>query len=87
MVPAQGRGDIMPEIYKGDCHSCLYRHSCCPHPIDEDCKYWKLGKCYTCKFVDDDDEWDARGCETWCFGGCKQYKRSWKKTFELLDKF
>ena len=78
----------MPEIYKGDCHSCLYRHSCCPYPLllEHDCKYWKLGKCYTCKFVDaDEDEWYKRGCETWCFGGCKKYKRDWKKTFKLGD--
>ena len=75
------------KIYKGSCTSCLFRHSSCmrPLPIENDCKHWRLGKCYTCKFVDDDeDKWFARGCETWCFSGCKKYKRDWKKTFELL---
>lgn len=78
----------MKDIFKGICHSCYFRHSCCPHcppPLDCECDHWKLGKCYTCKFVDDDDDaWFARGCETWCFAGCRKYKRDWKKTFEIL---
>lgn len=77
-------------IYKR-CQSCRYRHGCdLPFPPQEvDCKHWKLGKCYTCKYVDaPDDEWFPRGCETWCFGGCKKYKRDWRKTFDyILIKF
>lgn len=77
----------MDKIVKGICHSCEFRHSCCPHwSLENDnCKHWKLGKCYTCKFVDDDDDaWFKRGCEAECFSGCRKYKRDWKKTFELL---
>ena len=77
----------MDKIIKGICHSCYYRHRCCKHcpPKDDVCKYWKLGKCYTCKFVDDDeDAWYKKGCESECFGGCRQYKRDWNKTFEIL---
>lgn len=77
-------------IKKGKCHSCKYRHDCCPHPYpwnDEVCKHWKLGRCYTCKYLHaPDDDWFVRGCETWCFGGCRKYKRSWKQTFELWKK-
>lgn len=75
------------EIFKGTCHSCDFRHSCCPHelPINGNCMYWKLGKCYTCKFVNDDvDSWFKRGCEGMCFSGCEQYRRDWKKTIKLL---
>lgn len=78
----------MDEIIKGSCLSCFYRHRCCPHelPLEDNCKHWKIGKCYTCKFIDetDDNEWLERGCEAECFGGCKKYKRDWKKTFNLL---
>lgn len=76
----------MDKIVKGICHSCKFRHSCCPHPLPNGrCKYWKLGKCYTCKFVDDnEDAWFKRGCEAECFSGCHKYKRDLKKTFELL---
>ena len=76
----------MDKIIKGSCHSCLYRHRCNrPIYLGNTCKYWKLGKCYTCKFVNDDDNlWFQRGCETHCFGGCKQYKRNWNETFKLL---
>lgn len=78
----------MDEIIKGACHSCFYRHKLCHHevPLEDNCKYWKLGKCYTCKFIDetDDNEWFKRGCEAECFGGCKKYQRDWGKTFELL---
>lgn len=71
-----------------NCFSCLYRH-CCDYPIPEGrCKYWKLGKCYTCKYSDDAknnvDAWFTRDCEAWCNGGCDKYERSWKKTFEML---
>ena len=77
----------MKEIIKGKCHSCDYRHSYCGHeiPFEGHCKHWKLGQCYTCKFVDDDDDaWFKRGCEAECFSGCRKYKRDLKKTFELL---
>ena len=77
----------MKKINKGICHSCDFRHSCCPYTpsIDSSCKHWKLGKCYTCKFVDDnDDAWFTRGCEAECFSGCEKYKRSWQKTFKLF---
>ena len=69
------------------CHSCRYRHSCCPyHPsMGGECKHWRMGKCYTCKFINaPDDEWLKHGCEAECFGGCRKYKRNWKRTFELL---
>lgn len=74
-------------IAVGHCHSCRYRHDCCPHdyPDGEKCRHWKLGDCYTCKHLDaPDDEWFKRGCEAWCFGGCKKYKRDWKKTFQFM---
>ena len=74
----------MKEIIKGKCHSCDYRHSYCGHeiPFEGHCKHWKLGQCYTCKFIDDDDDaWFKRGCEAECFSGCRKYKRNWKKTF------
>lgn len=71
---------------KRNCHSCLLRHDCCfnfneifPNTDEWDnCKHWKLGKCYTCKFVDEPDDkvWYKRECETYCFGGCKKYKKS-----------
>lgn len=69
-----------------DCGSCDFRHSYCRHnPPVGCCKHWKLGKCYTCKFVDDDDNaWFTRGCEAEYPSGCKKYKRNWKKTFEIL---
>jgi hypothetical protein len=57
-----------------------------PNAPDEwdNCRHWKLGKCYTCKFVDDadnnDDAWFARGCESECFGGCSKYCKSKEKT-------
>lgn len=60
----------------------------CRHELTEpgeDCKYWKLGKCHTCAYINDnDDEWYKRGCEAWCFGGCIKYHRDWKKTFEYI---
>lgn len=76
----------MFEPTPGICHSCKFRHSCCPHkvPLNGKCKHWKLGKCYTCKFVEaTEEEWFQRGCETECFSGCKKYRRDWKKTFKL----
>ena len=72
---------------KKNCHSCLYRHKMCRHrPLKNDsCKHWKLGKCYTCKFLDaNENEWYERGCEAECFGGCKKYKRDWKKTIQAI---
>ena len=74
---------------KKRCTSCLFRHGCFHElpPENEDCKHWKLGKCYTCKYYGvDDDEWFKRGCETWCFSGCKKYKRNWKKIWELFKR-
>ena len=71
------------------CHSCVGRHSPCPHyPFKDDrCNYWKLGKCYTCKYVDDsDDNWFKRGCESECMSGCKNYRRNWKKTFAYFKR-
>lgn len=69
------------------CRSCLFRH-CCHRdlpPSDKDCKHWKLGKCYTCKYIESNEaEWFTRGCETWCFGGCEKYKRDWQKTLRWL---
>ena len=76
----------MDKIIK-NCGSCYFRHSCLRDlPIRyEQCKHWKLGKCYTCKYKDaPDEEWFKRGCESECFGGCKKYKRDWKKTWELF---
>ena len=73
-----------------DCHSCRFRHCCNRElpPLDEECRHWKLGDCYTCKFFDvDDDEWFKRGCETWCNGGCRKYRRNWKKSLEYLKHF
>jgi hypothetical protein len=79
-----------------NCQSCYYRHGC-PHefekmfPRDENgeyiwdnCKHWRLGKCYLCKyFQDTDEEWYKRGCETWCLGGCREhFKRNWKATLK-----
>ncbi len=72
---------------KRNCHSCLFRHCCrwdfnkmFPNAPDDwdNCKHWKLGKCYTCQFVDepDDNEWYKMECEAYCFGGCKKYKKS-----------
>lgn len=70
---------------KRNCHSCLFRHCCrwnfykmFPNPdVWDYCRHWKLGKCYTCKFADDnDEEWFKRGCECWCFGGCNKYRKN-----------
>lgn len=80
----------MKEIIKGDCHSCDFRHSCCTYPVSEDnnCEHWKLGRCYTCKFVDNnEDAWFLGRCEALCFSGCEKYKRDWKKTFKLRKFF
>lgn len=83
---------------KRNCHSCLYRHGC-PHDFDEmftnkitgehvwdNCKHWKLGKCYKCKYVDESNEanWYKRGCEAECFSGCKKFRRSFKHTKEFI---
>ena len=78
----------MYNVIKKNCISCLYRHElCCPYfPTINECKHWKLGKCYTCKYYDDiienPDAWYGRGCETWCNSGCTKYKRNWKETFK-----
>ena len=83
--------DSTPKEWDGYriCHSCLFRHSCCRHcpPVDDCCKHWKLGKCYTCKHVDDsDDNWFKRGCEAECMSGCEKYRRDWKRTFEYFKR-
>lgn len=81
-----------------NCHSCLFRHCCrwdfdkmFPSSVLDNCKHWKLGKCYTCQFVDDnEDEWYKRGCEIWCFGGCQKYRKAKNTTNalqELIRKF
>lgn len=74
------------------CHDCEYRHGCCyPAPYErKKCKYWKLGKCYVCKYYklsslmteEETDAWYKRGCEGWFPTGmyCKNFKRSWKAT-------
>lgn len=74
-----------------DCHSCIDRHNMCTHYSDDvwdnGCKHWRLGLCYTCKFNSDkitDDEWFARGCETWCFGGCRKYRPYFKKIIQEI---
>lgn len=74
-------------VIRKNCFSCLNRHNCCVYPTPtNECEYWKLGKCYTCKYYDDAiedmDAWFARGYEAWCNGGCDKYKRSWKNTFK-----
>lgn len=83
-----------PYIPKHNCHSCYYRHGC-PHKFEkmflrdengqyvwDNCKHWRVGQCYLCKyFQDPDEEWYKRGCETWCNGGCRKFKRNWKATF------
>ena len=69
------------------CRDCLFRHSCFRElpPLDEVCKHWKLGKCYTCKYKDAPvEEWFKRGCESECFSGCEKYKRDWKKTWKVF---
>lgn len=72
-----------------DCHSCVGRHGCpypfVPYDAGVKCKHWKLGKCFTCAYLNDTDEnWYKRGCEAECFGGCKKYKRDWKATLDIL---
>lgn len=82
-----GYDELIKAMNSRDCHSCFYRHRMCKHTIPDDgnCKHWKLGKCYTCKFINaDEDEWYKRGCESECFGGCRKHERDWKKTFELI---
>lgn len=82
------------QYIKQNCHICLHRHSCrhnfdkifCPNGIysnETNCKYWQLGKCLLCRnlYVSEGD-WFQRGCEAWCFGGCKKFKRNWKATFK-----
>lgn len=74
------------KLVRNTCNTCLYRHGCFyGTQNNHNCKHWKLGKCYTCKFIDaPEEEWFKRGCEVECFSGCKNYKRSWKKTFSIL---
>lgn len=82
----------MIEIQKGACISCKFRHSCCPYdyPWDEPCKHWKIGPCYSCIYNTEDEmteeetlEWFKRGCDAEYPGGCKKYKRNWKKFFNI----
>lgn len=71
------------------CGTCSFRHSCFHDlpPEGEECKNWKLGECYTCKYYGaPDDEWFRRGCEIWCCGGCEKYKRDWKKAWEWFKR-
>lgn len=75
------------EVWFGDCHSCRFRHCCCSYkPADpKNCDRWKIGKCYLCQYLEvPDKEWFNRGCEAWCFGGCKKFKRDWTRTFEWI---
>lgn len=80
----------MDKPIRGICHTCDFRHSCCPYELPQDgkkCKHWKLGKCYTCKHLNDTDEnWFKRGCEAEYPGGCNNYKRDWRKLFKKETK-
>lgn len=82
-----------------NCHSCLYRHGCCwnfdemftdkvsGQHIWDNCKHWKLGKCYKCKYVDEsnDNEWYKRECEAYCFGGCSKFSYNKGKTQKFKE--
>lgn len=84
---------------KRNCHSCLYRHGCSwdfdgiftdkvtGEHVWDNCKHWKLGKCYKCKYVDepDDQEWYKRECEAYCFGGCSKFRRTFKQTEQFKE--
>lgn len=78
----------MDSFKQKTCYSCRRRHNCRREPpIDGECENWKMGDCYACKFINaDEEDWIKRGCECWCFGGCKKYKRNWKKFFKILFK-
>ena len=51
-----------------------------------ECKHWRLGDCYLCRYYHaaTEQEWYKRGCETWCNGGCKEFKRDWRLTLRWL---
>lgn len=79
-----------------NCHFCANRHGC-RYDFDKmfevrhgymfksECKHWRIGGCLFCKHLTDTEEnWFHRGCETWCFGGCKKFKRNWKRTLRWL---
>lgn len=71
----------------GKCHDCKNRHHCLRSVPNDDvlCPHWQLGKCFLCKYISADNEaWYQRGCETWCCGGCRKFKRDWKKTFRII---
>lgn len=81
-----------------NCHSCYYRHRCrkicwsdrefiksLMKTYGGECRLWRMGQCYTCKHLDaPENEWFERGCEAYCFGGCGEYKRDWKKIWSIL---
>ena len=69
------------------CVSCSFRHYYCPHfknlPLKGECKHWKLGECYTCKYKEvPDEEFIKRGCELEFPSGCIKYTRDWKKIWK-----
>lgn len=80
------------------CFRCQYRHGGCPHSeIVEECKEFRTGGCYSCKYyfgkrgdLDniETDQWFRRGCETWFPSslGCKKRKRISRKRKKKLKK-
>ena len=70
-----------------NCFSCLNSNECTLN-LNENCKNWKLGKCYTCKHLDNSknnpDTWNKMDCESNCNHGCEQYEQDFKKTLEML---
>lgn len=82
----------MNKILKGNCISCKFRHNCWHHPAsrrNRRCVHWKVGMCYSCiynpeEMTDEKElEWAKRGCEAEYPGGCRKYKRDWKKFFSI----
>lgn len=80
------------------CHWCQYRHGGCLHKdIVEDCKDFKIGGCYSCKYFygkngklneQETDQWYKRGCETWFPSSlyCNKRKRLSRKHKKRLKK-
>mgnify|MGYP003305107924 CR=1 FL=1 len=83
-----------------NCYHCRFRHerrgllgALCEKYVNtfvkksvyDGCPFWRLGKCYVCQHRNaSDDEWYMRGCETYCMGGCRKFKRDWKATWKWL---
>ena len=81
-----------------NCRWCQFRHGGCPHnePI-ENCKDFRTGKCYSCKYYYgkkgnlteiEKDAWFRRGCEIWCPSSlfCHKRKRLSRKRKKKLKK-